>query len=101
MSKNQENWWAFFITSKRLEEFQWNLLGRCDMNRNNIMNNKNMIILKDKFFEKPQGEGRAGRNWPSAVLELKCKIYGLLYMRWPHAEIENDAKEFVFSWDSK
>ena len=101
MSQNQENWWTFFITSKRLEEFQWNLQGRCDKNMNNIMNNKIMIILKDKFFEKPQGEGREGRNWPSAVLELKCKIYGLLYMRWAHAEIENDAKEFVFSWDSK
>lgn len=71
MSQNQENWWTFFITSKRLEEFQWNLQGRCDKNMNNIMNNKNMIILKDKSFDKTTRGGKGGAKLTPSCFRVK------------------------------
>ena len=75
MSKNQKNRWKylistekFFISSERLEEFQWHFQERCDLD--NIKSHKKQgftLCLEDTFFEKPQG---GGLNWPPAVLGL-------------------------------
>ena len=77
MSKNPKNWWKsmkianitekFFISSERLEEFQFSRKMWLMIILKVLKKHGFTLFLEDTFFEKPRKES----NWPPALLGLR------------------------------